>query len=575
VDAGARTFKWTYSKDGSSSEGSDAAWIDDIVFPATGGEASPPEAPFKRGVNLTGWLQYVSNARQIQFTKFTKQDLINIKSLGCDVIRLPIDLRAMTSGAPDYTIDPLFYYFLDQIIDWAEGLELHLILDNHFSYTDATGNTSSRIGDILVPVWTQMAQHYKDRSTYVYYEVLNEPHGISDTAWNQIQQRVIDAIRAVDQEHTIIIGPSEYNSCNNLKFMPEYEDDNLIYTFHFYDPFVFTHQGATWTDPSLEPLAGVPFPYYAGDIPACPSQLENTWVRSNLTEYRNSGTVGHVKELIDIAVDFQTRRHVPLFCGEFGVYKPNSNNENRIYWYNLVRSYLEQKGIAWTIWDYKGGFGLFEQGTGELFDHDLNVPLVRALGFVAPPQKRHPDVNGFDLYLDDTGPNVIESSWISNGILDYYSENNPASGNYCIHWTGADLYNMISFRFSPVKDLSVLVDKGFALDFWVRCNDPSAKISIGFADTKTGDRTDHPWHIRYTIDRNVADWNGQWNHLQIPLNAFFEIGSYDDGWFDPRGAYDWTATDRFEIVAEFHDLVGIHFYFDDIRVVDPDTFGRP
>lgn len=83
------------------------------------------EIPFKRGVNLTGWLQTTS-AHQVQFTKFAKQDFINIKSLGCDVIRLPINLHFMTNSAADYIVDPLFFYLLDQIIDWAEELELHL-----------------------------------------------------------------------------------------------------------------------------------------------------------------------------------------------------------------------------------------------------------------------------------------------------------------------------------------------------------------------------------------------------------------------------------------------------------------
>jgi len=567
VDGGKRTFEWTYSKDGSESGGDDTAWIDDIVFPV-GGTTEPTGIPFKRGVNLCGWFQY-SSVRQMQFSKFTKQDLINIKSLGCDVIRLPIELHLMTNGEPDYTIDPLFYYFLDQIIDWAEELELHLILDNHSS----NGPTDPSIGDILVPVWTQMAQHYKDRSTYIYYEVLNEPHDISDTTWNQIQQKVIDAIRTVDQKHTIIVGPAGWNSYNNLKFMPDYEDDNLIYTFHFYDPFVFTHQGASWPNPSLVPLAGVPFPYYAGDIPACPTELENTWISSNLANYRNTGTPEHVRELIDIAAYFKTARNVPLFCGELGVYIPNSNNEDRIYWYNVVRSYLEEKGIAWTIWDYKGGFGLFEQGTRDLFDYDLNIPLVESLGLNAPPQQDFiliPDVEGFDLYLDYIAPNIIESNYITKGILDYYSQDNPASGDYCIHWTGVDQYNSITFRFSPVKDLSLLVDRGFAIDFWVRCDIPDAKFDIRFVDTKTEDPVDRPWRMRYTIDRNVAVWNGQWNHLQIPLNAFSEHGSWDnDRWYGPVGAFDWTATEHFEIVSEFHDLVGIHFYFDDIRVVEP------
>ena len=140
-------------------------------------EAHAAEAPFHKGVNLTNWLQS-SSARQIQFSKFTRQDFINIKSLGCDVVRLPINLHYMTSGAPDYTIDPLFYYFLDQIVDWTEELNIHLLLDNHTF--DPAVNTGDNVGDILVPVWTQMAGHFKNRSNLVYYEVLNEPHGISD-----------------------------------------------------------------------------------------------------------------------------------------------------------------------------------------------------------------------------------------------------------------------------------------------------------------------------------------------------------------------------------------------------------
>ena len=86
--------------------------------------------PFSRGFNLTNWFQ-VSSPQQIQFSKYTKQDFENIKSLGCDVIRLPINLHSMTSGEPDYTLDPLFLTFLDEVVGWAEELEMHLILDNH------------------------------------------------------------------------------------------------------------------------------------------------------------------------------------------------------------------------------------------------------------------------------------------------------------------------------------------------------------------------------------------------------------------------------------------------------------
>ena len=122
------------------------------------------DIPFHRGVNLTNWFQS-SEPAQIQFTKYTRQDFINIKSLGCDVIRLPVNLHAMTSGAPDYSPDPLFLYMLDQVVDWAEELQMNLIIDNH-SFDPAV-STDPEIRNILIPVWKNMAAHYKNKSRYI------------------------------------------------------------------------------------------------------------------------------------------------------------------------------------------------------------------------------------------------------------------------------------------------------------------------------------------------------------------------------------------------------------------------
>ena len=527
------------------------------------------ELPFTRGVNLTNWFQ-TSSPQQIQFTRFTRQDFVDIKSLGCDVIRLPVNLHFMTNGAPDYAVDTLFYYFFDQVVDMAEELELHLILDNHTF--DPSVSTDPNVGNVLVPVWRQIADHYKHRSTYLYYEVLNEPHGISDAVWNTIQQQVIETIREVDSVHTIIVGPAGWNSYFNLQYMPAYADSNLIYTFHFYDPFVFTHQGASWTDPSMVSLSGVPFPYDAARMPNCPPELVGTWIQDKLENYPNEGTVAHVKQLIDIAAAFKTERDVPLFCGEFGVYIPNSDNEDRVFWYDVTRSYLEEQNIGWTIWDYKGSFGLFEAGSNELFNYDLNIPLVEALGFTAPPQFEfvlEPDTTGFDFYTDYIGTNIYEANWMSNGSVNYYHEDNPVEGNFCLHWSNVDQYNHVGFYFRPLKDLSELVIKGYAIDFWIRGDSPGAKFDIRFIDTKTENPNDHPWRMGVTIDETMAQWNGEWFHLQIPLSNLTEKGSWDNGeWFDPQGEFDWGAIDNYQIVAEHHSLNGMNFWFDNICVVD-------
>ncbi len=527
--------------------------------------------PFKKGINLTNWFQGQS-AHQIQSNKYGLSDLQNIKSLGVEVVRLPINLHAMTNGAPDYVVDPLLFRFLDQVADWCETLQLHLILDNH-SFDPAVP-TDTSIAQILIPVWRQMAEHFKDRSTFIYYEILNEPHGISDADWNRIQQRAVTAIRQIDTVHTIIVGPAGWNSYSHLAAMPQYADTNLIYTFHFYEPFVFTHQGATWTNPSMASLADVPFPYMASRMPDCPADLQGTWVENALNDYANTGTVGYVRQQLDVAFQFAAERNVPIFCGEMGVYMVNSPATDRNIWYQIVRSYLEEHQTPWTMWDYQGGFGLFEKGSNELFDYDLNVPLLNALGFNVPQQKEfvlRPDSVGFVLYDDAFGRYIQEASYISDGSLDYYNESDPHAGGICMFWSDVAQYNFIGFNFVPNKDLSRLKEQGFVLDFWLKAEGNPASFDVRFIDTKTDDPDDHPWRMKYTLGINQIRWDGQWHRVQIPLKNFVEGGSWDNGWYNPQGKFDWHAVDKFEVVAEHNDLHGTSFWLDNVQIVNPNA----
>jgi len=528
------------------------------------------QAPFSRGVNLTGWFQ-AGSIRQIQFNRYSRKDFENIKSLGCDVIRLPINLHFMTNGQPEFRIDPLFFDFLDQVVTWAEDLNLFLILDNHTF--DPAANTDPNVGSILEKVWLQMALHFKDRSQYILYEVLNEPHGIADQLWNTIQLNVINKIRSVDTRHTIVVGPASWNSYNNLANLPRYTDSNLLYTFHFYDPFLFTHQGATWVDPSMAPLAGVPFPYQPDSMPVLPASLSSTWVGDAFRNYSNEGTVLKVKQLIDIAVRFRTERNVPVFCGEFGVYIPNSHNNHRVYWYEVVRKYLEEKQIAWTSWDYHGGFGLFKVGSNGLFEHDLNVPLLGALGLIIPVQTVYtvvPDSTGSLIYSDLPGDQMVESSY-NDGIIDYYSTDRPNNGKFCLKWTGALQYNTIGLDYVPDRDFSELIKKNFALDMIVRGDTPGLSFQIRFLDSKTLDASDYPWRMGITINDQMAPWDRKWHHLYIPFSRLAELGAWYNNWHNPQGKFDWKEIDRIEIVAENGAIGKGRFWFDNIQITDQDT----
>ncbi|MEE2659195.1 MAG: cellulase family glycosylhydrolase [Candidatus Latescibacterota bacterium] len=504
----------------------------------------------------------------MQFSRFIHEDLVDIREFGFDLVRLPINFPGMTGSAPEHEVDPLLFTFLDEIISWSEELGLHLILDNH---PRLQADTQRDVGDFLVPLWAQVAERYRGYAPRMIFEILNEPHGINSATWSDIQNRVVSSIRQVDADRWIVVGGANWNSYRLLESLPELDDPRLIYTFHFYDPFLFTHQGATWVLPSLQSLFGVPFPFDEARMPMVPTQLVDSWVPGGLAAYRREGTEQAVRNLFDIAADFRKARQVSGFCGEIGVFIPNSEPDDRIAWYRMVRTHLEDRGIPWASWDYRGGFGLFEEGTGEQFDYDLNVSLLEALGLHVPPQSKYvmqPKAEGFALFDDGIGRRMVDDSWISAGEVDFYGETEPAAGAFHIEWSGVDRHNAVTFEFQPNRDLSELVRRGFALQLQVRGDRPGVSFDVRFLDGHHPENDDLPWRMRMTVDEKIVTWDGSWQALRLPLMEFTEHGAWDGDFHQPRGLMDWTDIDRFEIVAEHHDLQGLSLSFDDIAIVE-------
>ena len=65
-------------------------------------------------------------------------------------------------------------------------------------------------------------------------------------------------------------------------------------------------------------------------------------------------------------------------------------------------------------------------------------------------------------------------------------------------------------------------------------------------------------------------WDNTWREIRIPLYDFSEQGSWDNNkWYNPIGKFDWTAIDKFEIVAESEPLFNKNFWFDDIKIYNP------
>jgi len=527
-------------------------------------EAAVRSAPFSKGVNFSDWFES-NNAGSIPFTKYTEQDFIDVKSLGVDVIRLPIKMHSMTGGAPNYTLDPLLVKFLNMTVDWAEKHQIYIIIDNH-SF-DPVLSTSADIDRILIPVWEQVARLFKERGSFVLYEILNEPHGVSDARWGEIQGKTIEAIRRIDQKHTIIVGGTDYNSIKKLASIPKYTDANLIYTFHFYDPHIFTHQGATWGEPSMASLKGVPFPYKSEKMPKVPANLKGTWIEGAISRYKYDSAPSALYGSLNRVVAFSKERDVPVFCGEFGVFIPNSPKEDRVTWYKVVSDALDKRNISRASWDYYGGFGVFNVNKGS-FNHDLNVEVVRAMGFNPPVQTgrtEQPLNNGFVIYDDYPNNKYVSAGFWGDGVDFSMYDANSAQGEFAIRWGNASQYDVFYFEIAQsIKDFSSIVKDGFSLEFKAR-----TQSSVNFDVRFLNGEDPIPWRMRYTINEGILPPDGKWHVVKIPLTQMREHGAWVSAtqkWLSPEGKFSWKDVQRLEFVSEYGDMKGVSIWFDDIKI---------
>ena len=517
--------------------------------------------PFSKGVNFSAWFE-ARSAQTIIFTAYTEQDFINAKSMGIEIIRLPIRLHDMTGGAPEYRLEPLFLRFLDQAVEWAEKHEIYLILDNH-SF-DPVAPTATDIGKILIPVWTQIAERYKSRGGYILYEILNEPHGIDAKLWDAIQGRVIAAIREIDSVHSVIAGGVNYNSLDELFNVSAYQYDNIIYTFHFYDPYLFTHQGETWgSPPNLKNLKGLPFPadsQVARKMPAVPSDLKGTWIERALKDsYKKDAAVSALAATLDKAVKFSKERgNVPLLCGEFGVYIPNSLQEDRVRWYEAVTKLLDERGIARTSWDYYGGFGVFRTTGGSSFESELNTEVVKAMGFPPPPQVKAEKIRGAFTLFDNfpAARTAALEHWAS--ALNLYHPNNE---KYALGWKDADRYGSFMFFFKKEIDWEFLKERNYAVTFSAK-TDKSCTFDVRLINRE--DASSIPWRLNTTVK---IEADGKWHTVRIPLTELNEQGAWINAsqkWLTPQGKFSWSNIAALVFTAEEKDNHGITILFDAI-----------
>jgi len=263
-----------------------------------------------------------------------------IAAAGFNSIRLPVTWSAHTEGAA-CDIDPLFFERVDHVVETALSHGLVVILNNH--HFDALNENPSAFRDCLLKIWEQMSFHYKDYPDELFFEILNEPHGEFNnraSLWHDLLRDALTVIRKTNPYRMVVIGPIDWNSVHSIPTLqlPE-EDRGIIVTFHYYEPFHFTHQGADWVGDDADSWLGTP------------------WVGS--IEERQD-----IAEAFDSAVTWAQTHNRPLFLGEFGAYSRADEN-SRYRWTDAVARSAEKRNISWTYWEFGAGFGVYDREKDE------------------------------------------------------------------------------------------------------------------------------------------------------------------------------------------------------------------
>jgi endoglucanase len=312
----------------------------------------------------------------------TADDIALIAKMGFDHCRLSIDgdqLMMWFYSERDAHHSTQFMDELDRVVKTMLDNHLAVIIDIHptSQFKAELFQGSSGVGN-FVELWRALAQHFAvDDPEHVFFEIMNEPEQSDPYRWQGIQAQVVAAIREVAPRHTIIASGAHWSGLPDLLALQPIGDDNIIYTFHDYEPFAFTHQGATWANPEVRPERAIPYPSTPDNV--APKLDEESTLSGQyfLDQYgEDRWDAARVENSIEFAAKWSKLHHAPVYCGEFGVFEAYAPAAARAQWLHDMRVALEKNHIGWAMWDYQGGFNVVNKVNGEATpDQDVLAAL--------------------------------------------------------------------------------------------------------------------------------------------------------------------------------------------------------
>lgn len=308
--------------------------------------AQPPAKaaafPPKRCINLANALNAPNEGNWTYRIK--RVDIEAVWQAGFDTIRVPIAWSAHAGHIPPYTINPEFFARVDEVVTQALNHDLRIVLDVH-NFEDLDKNPHAETPRFL-SIWQQVAWHYAKAPDGVIFELLNEPMDkMKGQRWENLLAATLSEVRKSNPTRWVIVGGDNWNSLDGMARLNVPYDPHLVLTWHDYEPYEFTHQGAPWF--SNPPPVGTKWG----------SEKERMDVRKRMAR----------------AARIRERTRHPVWLGEFGAIK-YAPLLSRIEWTRAMRQAADEQDIGWCAFDFGAEFNFYDDTA-----RHWNQPLLESL----------------------------------------------------------------------------------------------------------------------------------------------------------------------------------------------------
>jgi endoglucanase len=326
------------------------------------------------GVNLGGFFSQVrgdlfSDAHLDTF--LSEQDLGRIRQWGFNSVRLPVD-SCFFEIAP-FQYDTSRLKRIDSFLSLAEKNGLTVVLDLHKApghSFDAVDRSANDIWDRhsenrkrFLQIWSMLSKRCASRE-HLIHEIMNEPVADRAEDWNELCEETIAVIRANDRAKPIVVESNLWGICRQFPELRKFRDDGIIYSFHFYEPMVITHQFAPWVAFVNRDIyrKRVAYPGRPDGIAEAAETIAaaDAHLSESLRGQDQLWNAAALERCVEPVLAFQRKHQVPIYCGEFGCVVL-ADPETRKNWTTDVVRILAKHEISFAYWSYKNmGFGLVD-----------------------------------------------------------------------------------------------------------------------------------------------------------------------------------------------------------------------